>query len=110
VNHWYFTGVLESIFAKMTSEAWQMVGTIASTASVTTIAIGGAKGIIAGYQTYASPYTSLTEAERKLERVKSRLRGLSPKQREEIEIATRSESFSGSSLESLEERLEECVL
>ena len=87
-----------------------MVGTIASTAGVTTFAIGGAKGILAGYQTYASPYTSLTEVEKRLERVRSRLQGLSPKRREEIEIATRSESFTGSSLESLEEELEECVL
>ena len=87
-----------------------MVGTIASTAGVTTFAIGGAKGIIAGYQAYASPYTSLMEAERRLERVRSRLQGLSPKRREEIEIATRSESPDCSSLEILEERLEECVL
>jgi hypothetical protein len=87
-----------------------MVGTIASTAGVTTFAIGGAKGILAGYQTYASPYTFLTGAERKLERVRSRLQGLSPKRREEIEIATRSESFNDSSLEALEGKLEECVL
>jgi hypothetical protein len=94
----------------MTSEHWQVVGAVASTAGVTTFVIGGAKGIAAGYQTYASPYTCLTEAERKLKRVRSRLQELSPKQREEIEIATRSESFTGLSLESLEERLEECVL
>jgi hypothetical protein len=103
VNHPYFTRVLGSIFAKMTSEAFQKVGTIASTAGVTTFAIGGAKGIVAGYRTYASPHTSLMETERRLERVKSRLQGLSSKQREEIEIA-------GSSLEALEERLQECVL
>lgn len=94
----------------MTSEPWQMVGTIASTASVTTIAIGGAKGIVAGYRTYASPYTSLAVAEKKLKRVRSRLQGLSPKRREEIEIATQSESPNFSSLENLEGKLEECVL
>ena len=94
----------------MTSEAWQAVGNIASTAGVTTFAIGGAKGIIAGYQTYVSPYTSLTEAERKLERVKSRLQGLSPKRREEIEIAIRSGSLNCSSLDTLEKKLERCVL
>lgn len=97
------------MFAKM-SGAWETVGTVASTAGVTTFAIGGVKGIIAGYQTYASPYTSLTGAERRLKRVKSRLQGLSPKRREEIEIATRNGSFNGSSLETLEERLEEYVL
>ncbi|KAN0108953.1 hypothetical protein V8E52_009736 [Russula decolorans] len=90
----------------MTSEHWQVVGAVASTAGVTTFAIGGAKGIVAGYQTYASPYTSLTEAGRKLKRVRSRLQGLSPKRREEIEIATRSESFNDSSLEVLEGELE----
>lgn len=94
----------------MTSEAWQMVGTIASTAGVTTFAIGGAKGILAGYQTYASPYTSLTETGRKLEKVRTRIQGLSPKRREEIEVATRSESFNGSRLEDLEQKLDECVL
>lgn len=83
-----------------------MVGTIASTAGVTTVAIGGAKTILAGYRTYASPYTSLTEAKKKLETVRSQLQRLSPKRREEIEIATRGESFNGSSLESLEEELE----
>lgn len=97
------------MFAKM-SGAWQTVGTIASTAGVTTFAIGGAKGIIEGYRTYASPHTCLTESERRLKRVKSRLQGLSPKRREEIEIATRSESLDGSSLERLEEKLAECVL
>jgi len=84
-----------------------MVGTIASTAGVTTFAIGGAKGILAGYQTYASPYTSLTEAGRKLKRVRSRLQGLSPKRREEIEIATQSESPDDSSLKALEGKLED---
>ena len=90
------------------SGSWQQtVGTIASTAGVTTVAIGGAKTALAGYQTYASPYTSLTETGRKLKRVRSRLHGLSPKRREEIEIATRSESFT--SLKALEGKLEECV-
>jgi hypothetical protein len=86
-----------------------MVGTIASTAGITTFGIGTASGILAGYKTYASPYTSLMEAERRLERVRSRLQGLSSKRREEIEIATRSESFDGSSLETLEAKLDECV-
>jgi hypothetical protein len=110
VNHPYFTRVLDSIFAKMSGSWQQTVGTIASTAGVTTFAIGGAKGIIAGYQTYASPHTCLAESERRLERVRSRLQGLSPKRREEIEIAARSESFNGSSLEYLEGDLEEYVL
>lgn len=94
----------------MTSEPWNTVGTIASTAGVTTFAISGAKGILATYQTYYSPYTSLTAAERKLKRIRSRLQGLSPKRREEIEIATRSESFDGLSLVALEGKLEKCVL
>lgn len=90
----------------MASEPWRTVGTIASTAGVTTVAIGTAKTALA----YISPYPALMETERRLERVRSRLQGLSPKQREEIEVATRRESFSGTSLENLEERLEECVL
>jgi len=94
----------------MTYGPFQTVGDIASTAGITTCAIGGVKAVIAGYRTYGSPYTPLTEAERRLERVKSRLKGLSRKRREEIEIATRSESFDGISLEALEARLEECVL
>jgi hypothetical protein len=104
VNHLYFTRVPNAMFAKM-SGAWQTVGTLASTAGVTTFAIGGARGIL----DYASPYTFLTHAEGKLERIKARLQELSPKRREEIEIATRSESFNGSSLETLEKRLEEYV-
>ena len=97
------------MFTKMSGGAWQTVGNIASTASVTTIAIGGAKGILAGYHTYASPHTCLTETEKVLKRVKSRLQGLSPKRRKEIEIATRSESSNCSSLKILEDELEECV-
>jgi hypothetical protein len=84
-----------------------MVGTIASTAGITTFAIGGAKGIVAGYQTYASPHTCLTESERRLEKVRLRLQGLSPKRREEIEIASRRGS---PSLKYLEDQLVECVL
>lgn len=93
----------------MTSESWQVIGNLASTAGVTTCAIGGANVILASYRTYASPYTSLTVAERKLEKVRSRLQVLSPKQREEIEIATRDGSSNQSSLEALEKGLEECV-
>jgi hypothetical protein len=110
VNHPYFTRVLDSIFAKMSGSWQQTVGTIASTAGVTTVAIGGAKTALAGYRTYASPYTSLTEAEKNLETVRLQLQRLSPKRREEIEIATRSGSFDGSSLETLEEDLQEYVL
>lgn len=94
--------------AKM-SGPWQTVGTIASTAGITTVAIGTTKSIIAGYQKYASPNTCLTESEKRLERARSRLQGLSPKQREEIEIATRKES-NCPGLEILEKQLEECVL
>jgi len=90
----------------MTSEPWKTVGTIASTAGVTTFAIGGAKSIAAVYRNFASPYTTLTESGRKLKRVRSRLQGLSPKRREEIDIAARSDSFNDSSLEILEGKLE----
>jgi len=90
----------------MTSEPWQIVGVIASTAGVTSIGIGAAKGIQASYQTYASPYTSLTDGERRLEMVRSELQRLSPKRREEIEIATR-RGDNVSSLEALERQLED---
>jgi hypothetical protein len=88
------------------AQAFKAIGTIASTAGLTTFAMGTAKGIIAGYQTYASPYTSLAGSEEKLERVRSRLQGLSPKRREEIEIATRTESSNHTSLKYLEDELE----
>ena len=92
------------------SESWQTVETIASAAGLTSFAISGAKGVAEGHQAYASPYTSLKDTEGKLKRVRSRLQELSPNRREEIEIATRSESFTGSSLETLERELEGCVL
>jgi hypothetical protein len=67
-------------------------------------------GFVAGYQAYASPSTSLTESERKLERVRLRLQGLSPQRREEIEIAIRSGASNCKSLTDLEKQLEACVL
>ena len=109
MNHPYLTSVLNSMFTKM-SGAWEMVGNIVNTAGVATLAISGTSGILAGYRTYASPHTSLSEAGRRLKRVKSRLQGLSPKRRKEIEIASRSESSNCLGLDYLEEELEECVL
>ncbi len=96
----------------MTGEAqvWDMIGTIANTAGVTTLAIGGAQGVAALYRTYGSPYTSLTESERKLKRVRSRLQGLSPQRREQINIAIQSKSSDCVSLEDLEDQLETYVL
>ena len=94
----------------MTSVPWQTFGSVASTAGITTVAVGTTKSALAAYQTYISPYTALTETERRLERVRSRLKGLTQKQREEIEIATQREPFSGTTLETLEEKLQECVL
>jgi len=90
---------------------WKIIGNLASTAGLGTFALTGAKGIVAGYQAFASPYTSLTESERKLEKVRSRLQGLSPQRREEIETAIRSNPSGGcKSLGDLEKKLQECVL
>lgn len=92
------------------TDAWQAIGNIANVAGITGFAISGAKGVVAGYQAYASPYTSLTESERKLEKVKSKLQELSDQRREEIEIATRSRASNCKGLKDLEKQLQECVL
>lgn len=94
----------------MSNEAWQTIGNVASTTGLSAIAYSGVKGVVAGYQAYASPDTSLIESGRKLKRVKSRLQGLSPQRREEIEIATRSQDTGCKTLENLEDQLDECVL
>lgn len=87
-----------------------MIGNIASTTGVSAVAYSGVKGIVASYQTYISPAGSLEESERKLKRVRSRLQGLSPQRRENIETATRSNSSNSTSLEGLEIQLEMSVL
>jgi hypothetical protein len=89
----------------------QTFGTVATTAGFTAVAVSGVKGVIASYQAYTTaPNNSLAESVRKLERVRSRLNGLSPQRREEIEAAIRSEGSNYKSLENLEEQLDECVL
>lgn len=94
----------------MTNDAWQTIGNVASSTGIAAVAYSGVKGIVASYQTYVSPTGSLEESERKLKRVRSRLQGLSPKRRENIETATRSNSSNCTSLEGLEIQLEMCVL
>jgi len=62
------------------------------------------------YKSYGSPYTSLTKSEKKLERVRAKLkevRELSPEQRAEIETAIRSQDVGFTSLEDLEEQLKD---
>ncbi|KAH9998580.1 hypothetical protein BJV77DRAFT_1147793 [Russula vinacea] len=88
------------------TDAWPTIRHFASAASLTTFAVGGAKTVLAGYQTFASPCTSLTESEKKLKRVRSQLQRLSPKRREEIEIAIRSNATDCKSLKDLEEQLD----
>lgn len=68
--------------------------------------IGGVNSVVAGYRAYASPYTFLTESERKLKRVKSKLEGLSDQRRDEIEIATRSKGPNCKCLKDLEGKLQ----
>jgi len=89
------------------TDGWQTVGRIASTTGVTAAAYSGVHVVVAGYHAYISPNTSLMESERKLRRVKSRLQGLSPRRRGEIEAATRSYDSGCKSLENLEELLDD---
>jgi len=90
--------------------SWQTtIGTIASTAGLTGFALGGAKGVIAGYNAFISPNTALAESERKLKRVRSQLNGLSPQRRKEIEIATQSRSSSCTNLTGLENQLQDLM-
>jgi len=91
------------------TDGWQAINNLANMAGLTGFAISGAKGVVSGYQAYASPYTSLMESERKLERVKSRLQGLSPQRREEIEIATRRRGSNCKGLKDLEKELQELM-
>jgi hypothetical protein len=108
VNHLYIAGVLNSIFAKMSNDAWQTIGNFVNTAGLTGLAVTSAKSVLAGYQAYASPSTSLAESERKLERVRSLLQGLSDEKREEIEAQCRASNRRG--LRDLENDLDTCVL
>jgi len=80
--------------------ALQMAGNVATFAGLYLFTTSGAEAINNTYQAIASPYTSLTESEKKLKRVKSRLQGLSVKQREEIEAK---------SIEDLEQALEDLL-
>jgi len=91
-----------------TAAALQIVGNVATVAGLYLFTATGAKAINNTYQATASPYTSLTESEKKLKRVESRLQGLSVKQREEIEATqhTTSNDESFKSIEDLEQALE----
>lgn len=109
MNHPYIASVPVSIFAKMPNETWQIIGNVATTTGLTACAYSGVKGVIAGYQRYA-PSTSLAESEKRLIRVESRINGLSPERRMEIEIATRNGSPDCTSLEGLEVQLQMYVL
>ena len=92
------------------ADGWQAINNFANMAALTSTAISGVKVVVAGYQTYASPYTFLMQSGRKLKRVKSRLNGLSPERREEVEIATRTRATHCKSLKDLEGQLQGCVL
>lgn len=93
-----------------TDVAWQTVGTIASTAGLTSFVVTGVHGAVAGYQAFISPYGPLAKAETRLKMVRSRLQELSPQRREEIEIAARSETSEFTTLGHLEDQLNRCVL
>lgn len=73
----------------MSSESWQALGNIVNSTGIAGFAITGAASVLAGYQAYASPYTSLAESKRKLEEIKSRFQELSPQRREEIDSQCR---------------------
>jgi hypothetical protein len=92
----------------MSSESWQALGNFVNSAGALGFAVTGATSILAGYQAYASPYALLAESERELERVRSRLQGLSPQRREEIDAQCRISNCK--SLKDLEEDLDMCVL
>lgn len=90
------------------TEAWLAIGNLANIAGLTSFAVTGAKGAIAGYQAYGSPYTSITETERILEKIKSRLLGLSDQRRNEIEIAAQGNP-NCKTLKDIEGQLQRCV-
>ena len=92
----------------MSTEAWQIFGNIVNTAGLTGFAITGATTVVAGYKAYASPCASLAESHTKLEGVRSRLQGLSPQRREEIDSQCRASNCK--SLKNLEGELNRCVL
>ena len=100
MDHPYTVRVLDLISAKM-PDAWQAIGNLASVAGLTSLAVNG-------YQAYGSAYTTLMETERILEKVKSRLDGLSDQRRYEIEIAARGNP-SCKTLKDLEVQLQACV-
>lgn len=93
-----------------TDVTWKTVASIANTAGITGFALTGVQGAIAYYRASISPNASLAKSERILIRVRSRLQGLTPQQREEIEIAARSVSSEFTSMEQLEKQLAGCVL
>jgi hypothetical protein len=91
---------------------WTTVGEFASTTAITTVSFSTLKGVVASYQAFGSNATSLAESKNKLKRVKSRLDGLSPQQRKQIdsENATLSESSDYTVLEGLQLQLDVYVL
>jgi len=93
----------------MTNDGWQVFTNFATTAGFTTAAVSGVTGVVASYQTYASPNSSIMESERKLKRVESRLQGLSPQRREEIENSIRSGAFACKSLKDLQDQLDQLL-
>ena len=100
--------------SNINNESWQMLGNIASTAGLTAFGYTGVKGVVAGYYAYLSPDGSLAESEKKLKRVQSRLKELSPERRKEIESASKKGQNQSpaecSPLQGLETRLETYVL
>jgi hypothetical protein len=62
------------------------------------------------YNTYGSPYASLVNSEKRLKKVKSRFKELSPEQRLEIEAAIQSQDSECKSLDDLQQQLKEYVL
>jgi len=93
---------------KMANNVWGVFGNIATATGFTAVAYTSVQGAVAGYQACNSASNSLTESERKLERVRSRLKGLSPQRRDEIE-ATQGNASGCKSLKDLEEQLEELL-
>jgi hypothetical protein len=75
----------------------QVIGNVSDVAGVVTVVYGGAQSVAAGYKAFYSPYTSLQESEKKLDKIRRRLEGLSEVRRNEIEteIAARSQSPNG---------------
>jgi len=79
------------------SQILHVIGNVSDIAGVATVVYGGAQSVAAGYKAFYSPYTSLQESEKKLDKIRRRLEGLSEARRNEIEIeiAARSQSLNG---------------